>query len=100
MCVYAPYMEPFGLVPLESMACGTPVVAVKEGGVKESVLHEETGLLVERNPEIFSEAILRLLQDPELTKTLGENGRQYVAQHWTWEQSTQKLESYLVECAK
>ena len=100
LCVYAPYMEPFGLVPLEAMACGTPVVGVKEGGIKESVLHEETGLLVERDPDIFSKTILRLLQNPELIKRLGQNGREYVAQNWTWEQSTKKLESYLMQCAK
>lgn len=46
LCVYAPVDEPFGLVPLEAMACGTPVVAVGEGGVVESIVHERTGLLV------------------------------------------------------
>ena len=97
LCVYAPYMEPFGLVPLESMACGTPVVSVKEGGVQESILHEETGLLIERNPIKFSEGILRLLLDPELAATYGRNGREHVASHWTWEQSTEKLEAYLIQ---
>ncbi len=46
--VYAPYLEPFGLVPLEAMSCGTPIVAVKEGGVRESVIHNKTGILTRK----------------------------------------------------
>nr|WP_243687910.1 glycosyltransferase family 4 protein [Methanobacterium formicicum] len=53
LVLYSSYLEPFGLVPLESMACGTPVVAVKEGGVRETVIHNETGLLTERDEELF-----------------------------------------------
>ena len=49
LVVYTPYMEPFGLVPLEAMSCGTPVVGVNEGGVMETVLNGKTGILVERN---------------------------------------------------
>jgi glycosyltransferase involved in cell wall biosynthesis len=81
------------------MACGTPVVGIKEGGVQESILHEKTGLLVERNSKKFGEAILRLLDDQSLATTLGNNGRDYVAQNWTWEQSTKKLEANLIQCA-
>jgi glycosyltransferase involved in cell wall biosynthesis len=63
LCVYAPYLEPFGLVPLEAMACGTPVVAVREGGIRESVVHQESGLLTERDEQQFAEAIKQLLLD-------------------------------------
>src|SRR5262249_11890687 len=55
--VYSPVREPFGLAPLEAMACETPVVAVKEGGVCESVRDEETGLLVPRNVDQFAAAV-------------------------------------------
>ena len=48
MVVYAPYCEPFGLVPLESMSCGTPVVGVGDGGVKETVINGKTGILTGR----------------------------------------------------
>lgn len=98
-CVYAPVMEPFGLVPLESMACGTPVVGVREGGLPESIQHEVTGLLVDRDPDHFAEAIQRLMKYPDLVESYGRNGRAYVAQNWTWERSASLLEGHLKECA-
>ena len=49
MVVYTPYMEPFGLVPLEAMSCGTPVVGVNEGGVLETIINRKTGILTEQD---------------------------------------------------
>lgn len=99
LCVYAPVMEPFGLVPLEAMACGTPVVGVREGGVQESVIHEQTGLLVERDAGQFGAAVQHLLADPDLAETYGRNGREHVLQNWTWGNSVSILESHLADCA-
>ena len=98
-CVYAPVLEPFGLVPLEAMACGSAVVGVCEGGVKESVVHQQTGLLVERDPVKFAEAIRFLLANPALAAKYGCNGREHVIKNWTWSQSTAKLEDHLIDCA-
>lgn len=98
LCVYAPVMEPFGLVPLEAMACGTPVVGVREGGVPESIIHEHTGLLVERDAKNFGAAIKFMLENPSLAETYGRNGRDHVRQHWTWERSVSVLESHLEAC--
>lgn len=98
-CVYAPVMEPFGLVPLEAMACGTAVVGVREGGVQESVLHEHTGLLIDRDPKQFGKAIKSLIDNPSLAETYGCNGREHVTQNWTWEKSTAMLPSLFMECA-
>lgn len=95
LCVYAPVKEPFGLVPLEAMACGTPVVGVNEGGVKESVVHEHTGLLVDREPQKFAAAVQQLLSDPTLASDYGCNGRNHVMGNWTWDQATHELEGYL-----
>ena len=100
MTLYAPVLEPFGFVPLESMACGTPVVGVAEGGVRESVRHEETGLLTDRDPEHFADAILRLLNNPLLIDELGERGPDYVRNHWSWDASVVRLESHLAWAAK
>ncbi len=95
LCVYAPVMEPFGLVPLEAMACGTPVVGVLEGGVPESIVHQYTGLVVERDTSKFGASIQCMLEDKSLIESYGRNGREYVARNWTWEKSVSILTSYL-----
>jgi len=99
LCIYAPVREPFGLVPLEAMACGTPVIGVREGGVCESVVHEHTGLLVERDPSLFAAAVRQLLSDPARCAAYGRNGRNHVLHHWTWERSTAEVEHRLELCA-
>jgi glycosyltransferase involved in cell wall biosynthesis len=100
LTVYAPIMEPFGFVPIESMACGTPVIGVAEGGARESVIQEQTGLLVERDPAAFAEATQRLLANSALAEEYGRNGRKHVLQNWTWEKTTAKLECQLTACAR
>jgi glycosyltransferase involved in cell wall biosynthesis len=100
LTVYAPIMEPFGFVLIESMACGTPVIGVAEGGARESVIQEQTGLLVERDPAAFAEATQRLLANSALAEEYGRNGRKHVLQNWTWEKTTAKLECQLTACAR
>lgn len=99
LCVYAPVREPLGLVPLEAMACGTPVVGVAEGGVSETVLDGETGTLVERDPVAFAAAVRSLLRDPGTVARYGARAKEYVAQEWSWDNSTAMLESYLLKAA-
>jgi len=95
LVAYAPVAEPFGLVPLEAMACGTPVVGVNEGGIGESVVDGLNGLLVDRDAGRFAEAIRRLLQDSTTAAKLGAQGRANVLQHWTWERAVSSLEDAL-----
>jgi len=97
--VYAPILEPFGLVPLEAMACGKPVVAVCEGGVRESVVDGETGFLVDRQPAQFAAVVQRLMEDRALADRLGRQAREYVSQNWTWERAVDEIESQLLEVA-
>lgn len=85
-------LEPLGLVPLESMACGTPVVGVAEAGIRETIVHNKTGLLTERDPYEFGKAIELLLNNNELLSEMGENGRRYVIEKWSWERSFKTLE--------
>ena len=95
ICVYTPVQEPFGLVPLEAMACKTPVVGVAEGGVCESIIDGYNGLLVDRKPEKFADAVMKLLTNHEYTEKLGQQARNHVLEKWTWENSIKTLESYL-----
>ncbi len=95
--VYAPVLEPFGLVPLESMACGTPVVAVAEGGVRESVAHGETGLLTERRPRQFAETLRLLLEDSALAARLGAQAREQALERWRWERTVAQIETHLTD---
>ncbi|EKQ52969.1 MAG: glycosyltransferase [Methanobacterium sp. Maddingley MBC34] len=95
MVVYAPYLEPFGLVPLEAMSCGTPVVGVKEGGVRESVKHDHTGMLTERDEESFSKEITNLLLDPNKTEKLAKNSIKVVNDLWTLKNSGKRLLNHL-----
>jgi len=100
LTAYAPVREPFGLVPLESMACATPVVGVEEGGIPESVIHDRTGLLAERDARAFGGAIAALLEAPERRDALGANGRRNVVERWTWSQAVQSLAGHLTQAAR
>jgi glycosyltransferase involved in cell wall biosynthesis len=90
--VFVPIMEPFGLVALEAMACGTPVIGVHEGGVRESVVEGVSGILVERGSPEIAAAIERLMGDPALRSSLGKSARDYVCRGWTWEATIDRYE--------
>jgi glycosyltransferase involved in cell wall biosynthesis len=89
--VYAPYLEPFGLVTLEAMACSTPVIGVKEGGIREVIENSVTGLLVERDENKFAEAIEHILLDKDAREKMGENAIGSVKEKWTWRKATDNL---------
>ena len=83
--------EPFGLVILEAMACETPVVASRVGGIPEIVVEGETGHLVDFNPAdpaAFTSALAGrlelLLGDATLAARMGKAGRERVLQHFGW----------------
>lgn len=83
--------EPFGLVNLEAMGCGTAVVASRVGGIPEVVVDGETGYLVDYAPdrtdefeEQLAERIARLLADPGRAREMGEAGRRRVLDHFSW----------------
>jgi D-inositol-3-phosphate glycosyltransferase len=79
VCVMPSFYESFGLVALESMACGTPVVASRVGGLTAAVRDGETGYLIPwRCPEPFAERIELLLGNEELRRAFGESGRKAV----------------------
>jgi D-inositol-3-phosphate glycosyltransferase len=84
--VCAPWYEPFGIVPLEAMASGRPVVASSVGGLIDTVVHGGTGLHVPpRDARAVASAIRELLMDPERAERLGAAGRRRVASRYAWD---------------
>jgi len=78
--------EPFGLINLEAMACGTPVVASRVGGIPEVVVDGETGRLVEPgDAAALGQALREALADPERARRMGEAGRRRVEAHFSWD---------------
>jgi glycosyltransferase involved in cell wall biosynthesis len=86
--------EPFGLVILESMSLGTPVVAAAEGGPAEIVEHEATGLLVPpRDPHLLASAMVRLIGDDRLREAMGVAARKRAREVFSMPRMLQKIES-------
>jgi starch synthase len=82
--------EPLGIVNLEAMACETPVVASRVGGIPE-VVDERNGVLVPpRDPAALAEAINGLLRDPERARGLGRAGRERVLAEFTWARAAER----------
>jgi D-inositol-3-phosphate glycosyltransferase len=84
--VCAPWYEPFGIVPLEAMACGVPVVATAVGGQIDSVVHGETGVHVPpRDAAALAVALRELLDHPERRAVLGANGRERARERYAFD---------------
>jgi len=83
--VCVPWYEPFGIVPLEAMACGAPVVASAVGGMIDSVVDGVTGVHVPpRDPERLAEALAALLADPEQRAVYGSAGVERARRRYGW----------------
>jgi glycogen synthase len=104
--------EPFGIINLEAMACRTPVVAAAVGGIREVVVHEETGLLVPfepngggdgdpRHPGTYArdlaDAINRLMADPDKRRAMGEASRRRVEDRFSWTSIARQTLDYYAE---
>lgn len=93
--IYTSRLEPFGFAPLEANACGTPVVAIAEGGIRETITESNGFLIQNNNPVELGQAILKLIDNPDLAQTMSKQAREYVLNNWTWEQAIDRLEQYL-----
>jgi glycogen synthase len=83
--------EPFGIINLESMACRTPIVASRTGGILETVVDGKTGVLVEPgNAAAIAEAVNGLLGDRKRAAELGTNGRRRVEERFAWPRIAQQ----------
>jgi glycosyltransferase involved in cell wall biosynthesis len=92
--------EPFGLVALEAMASGKPVVASAVGGLQEMVVDGETGRLVPpAQPEALAAAVVDLLADPEQRQRMGQAGRQRAQRRFSIDRYCREVESILIAVA-
>jgi glycosyltransferase involved in cell wall biosynthesis len=94
--VYTSRLEPFGLAPLEANACGTPVVAIAEGGVRETIKEGVNGFLTNADdPEMVGNLIVKFIDDPKLSVRMGMLAREFVVQHWNMQFCIDNIESHL-----
>lgn len=92
--IFTAFNEDWGIVPLESMAFGKPVVAVARGGPLESVLDGETGFLRPPEATAFAQAMWTLIERPELARQLGEAGHQHV-KRYDWSAFSARIDDVL-----
>jgi D-inositol-3-phosphate glycosyltransferase len=83
--VSTPWYEPFGITPLEAMACGTPVIGSNVGGIKYTIVDGETGYLVPpKNPLALATKLKLVLEQPRLKAQMGQAGLRRVQDRFTW----------------
>ncbi len=92
--VFPSLNEDWGIVPLEAMAHGKPVLAVNSGGPTESVVHGETGFLLEPSAETFAERMLWLAEHPDAVHRMGAMARSR-ATLFSWDAFVRRLDDYV-----
>ena len=93
--------EGLGVVLLEALASGTPVVASNVGGVTDIIINGKTGLTVEQeNPEVLASAIMRMLKNRKLAKKLARQGKLHVEQNYSWALVADKFNSLILKAMR
>jgi phosphatidylinositol alpha-1,6-mannosyltransferase len=89
-------VEGLGIVFLEAAACGLPVVAGDSGGAPDALLEGETGYVVDgESVGLVAQRLVELLKSPEAAGTMGERGRAWVSDEWSWDRSAATLRGLL-----
>ncbi|MBE7549557.1 MAG: glycosyltransferase [Anaerolineales bacterium] len=96
--VSTPWYEPFGITPVEAMACGTPVIGANVGGIKYSVSDGQTGYLIPPNdPAALAERLAHLYQQPDLLDRLGQQAIERANEFFTWQKVAEAMASVYEE---
>ncbi len=98
LMICTPRLEPFGLAPLEANACGAPVVAIAEGGIREAITDGVNGLLGDDSAGLAA-AMQRLLSDRGYARDLGQNGAALVRERWSLDAAIDRIEARLLAAA-
>jgi len=91
--IYTPTNEHFGIVPIEAMALGRPVIAVNSGGPKETLDDGETGFLCNETAEEFADAMKKLIKDRDLAREMGEVGQKRVRERFSFQAFAEQFEN-------
>jgi len=98
--VTMPWYEPFGITPVEAMACGIPVIGARVGGVQYSVEDGRTGFLVEaRNADALARRLAHVFSDPSIPRLLGKRAKRRAWERFTWQQVSRSLADLYGEVA-
>ena len=90
--VTTPWYEPFGITPVEAMACGTPVIGAAVGGIKNTVIDGQTGFLVPPNdPDALAQKLAWLQKHPKTAQRLGWAGMRRAYRHYTWRSVAERI---------
>lgn len=85
-------LESFGVAALEAGACALPVVVSNAEGLAEVVIDNHTGFIVPKNdPQAAANALLKLIENPQLRKSIGTQARDHVLEYYTWKKSLDKM---------
>jgi D-inositol-3-phosphate glycosyltransferase len=96
--VSTPWYEPFGITPVEAMACGTPVIGSKVGGIKYTVAEGETGYLIPPDDSVaLADRLAHLFRNPGELKLLGQNGVRRANNLFTWQKVSAELSAVYEE---
>jgi alpha-1,3/alpha-1,6-mannosyltransferase len=96
--VYTPHREHFGIVPLEAMYAGTPVLAVNSGGPMETIVDGRTGFLREPTPQEFGDALLEWIRDPAKATVMGKAGKHHVESTFGTQRLAREFQALLKKC--
>jgi len=92
--LFAAFNEDWGIIPIEAMAAGKPIISVNEGGPRESVIDGKTGFLVERDIKKFAETMHKLASNKKLVMEMGKNGIKE-AKKYTWKEFIKRFDNQI-----